>query len=165
LPAPEESGPGGPEPEAAPLGSEAAPQEEAARPAAIAEVPAAVVAPDATAEALPAEPAVKEAVAAAEAAAPEVTSSAPLPVQEEPEVVYGRHLLPNLVEIPLARLLIKVQRAQEEAEVGFRWEWEKLEAECLRLSIWELRLGDRIKTVASRHAEERAQLEQERDDL
>jgi hypothetical protein len=119
-PAPEESRPGGPEPEAAPLGSEAAPQEEAARPAATAEVPAAAAAPDATAEAPPAELATEEAVAAAEAAAlevAEVASSAPPPVQEEePEVVYGRHLLPNPVEIPLLRLLIKAQRAQEECD-------------------------------------------------
>jgi hypothetical protein len=51
-----------------------------------------------------------------------------------PEVVYGRHLLPSQVEVPLPRLLVKAQRAMEEAEAGFRREWEKLEAECLRLS-------------------------------
>jgi hypothetical protein len=78
------------------------------------------------------------------------------PAAEEPEVVYGRHLLPSPVEIPLPHLLVKAQRAQEEAEAGFHREWEKLEAERLRLSDWELRLADRIKTVASRHTEEQA---------
>jgi hypothetical protein len=41
------------------------------------------------------------------------------------------------VEVPLPRLLVKAQRAMEEAEAGFRREWEKLEAERLRLSDWE----------------------------
>jgi hypothetical protein len=49
--------------------------------------------------------------------------------------------------------------------VGFRREWEKLKAEGLGISNWERRLGGRIKTVSSRYAEERAQLEQERGDL
>jgi hypothetical protein len=30
--------------------------------------------------------------------------------------------------------MVKAQRAMEEAEAGFRCEWEKLEAEHLRLS-------------------------------
>jgi hypothetical protein len=50
-------------------------------------------------------------------------------------------------------------------EAGFRREWEKLEAERLRLSDWERRLGDRIKTVSARYAGECVQLVQERDDL
>jgi chromosome segregation ATPase len=82
-----------------------------------------------------------------------------------PEVVYGRHLLLSPVEIPLPRFLVKAQRAMEEAEMGFHREWERLEAERLRLSDWERRLGDRIKTITSRHVEERAQLKQEHDDL
>jgi hypothetical protein len=53
----------------------------------------------------------------------------------------------------------------EEAETGFRQDWERLKVERLRLSDWEHCMGDRIKTVSSRHAEERAQLGQERDDL
>jgi hypothetical protein len=71
-----------------------------------------------------------------------------------PEVVYGRHILPSPVEIPLPRLLVKAQWAMEEAEMGFHQEWERLEAERLQLSDWERRLGDRIKTVTSRHTEE-----------
>jgi septal ring factor EnvC (AmiA/AmiB activator) len=47
---------------------------------------------------------------------------------DELEVVHRRHLLPSLVEVPLPRLLVKAQRAMEEAEAGFRREWEKLEA-------------------------------------
>jgi hypothetical protein len=53
---------------------------------------------------------------------------------DEPEVVHGRRLLPSPVEVPFPRLLVKAQRAMEEAEAGFRREWEKLEAERLRLS-------------------------------
>jgi hypothetical protein len=82
--------------------------------------------------------AAEEVAATAGAAAAEVAgapSSGPQPTQEDmPEVVYGRHLLPSQVEVPLPRLLVKAQRAMEEAEAGFRREWEKLEAECLRLS-------------------------------
>jgi hypothetical protein len=78
-------------------------------------------------------------------------------------VVHGRHLLPSPVEVPLPRLLIKAQRVMEEAKASFRREWKKLEAEHLRLSDWEHRLGDRIQVVASRTVEERAQLEQERE--
>jgi chromosome segregation ATPase len=44
-----------------------------------------------------------------------------------------------------------------------RREWEKLEAERQRLSDWEIRLGDRIKTVSARYAEERAKLAQGRE--
>jgi hypothetical protein len=84
---------------------------------------------------------------------------------DEPEVVHGRRLLPSPVEVPLPRLLVKAQRAMEEAEAGFWREWEKLEAERLRLSDWECHLGDRIQVVASRAAEEQAQLAQEREAL
>jgi hypothetical protein len=84
---------------------------------------------------------------------------------DESEVVHGRHLLLSPVEVPLPRLLIKAQRAMEEAEAGFRWEWEKLEAECLRLSDWEHHLGNSVQVVASRAAEERAQLEHEHEAL
>jgi hypothetical protein len=49
----------------------------------------------------------------------------------------------------------------EEAEASFRREWEKLEAERLQLFDWESRLGDCIQVVASRVAEEWAQLTQE----
>jgi hypothetical protein len=78
-------------------------------------------------------------------------------------VVHGRHLLPSPVEVPLPRLLVKAQRVMEEAEVGFRRECEKLEAERLRLSDWERCLGDRIQVVASRAVKEWAQLERERE--
>jgi hypothetical protein len=58
-----------------------------------------------------AEPAAKEVVATAGAAAAEVAgapSSSPQPAQEDvPEVVYGRHLLPSPMEVPLPRLLVK----------------------------------------------------------
>jgi hypothetical protein len=47
------------------------------------------------------------------------------------EVVHGRRLLSSPVEVPLQRFLVKAQRAMEEAEAGFRWEWEKLEKERL----------------------------------
>jgi hypothetical protein len=71
-------------------------------------------------------------------------------------VVHGRRLLPSPVEVPLPRLLVKAQRVMEKVEAGFRREWEKLEAEHLRLSDWERRLGDCIQVVASRTAMERA---------
>jgi hypothetical protein len=73
-------------------------------------------------------------------------------------VVLGRPLLPSTAEIPLPRLLAKCQQAQEELEAGIRREWEKLDAERFRLSDWERRLGDRIKSATARHAEERAKL-------
>jgi hypothetical protein len=90
-------------------------------------------------EAPSAEPAAEQVAATAGAAvAAEVggaPSSGPQPAQEDvPEVVHGRHLLPNPVEVPLPRLLVKAQQAMEEAEAGFWWEWERLEAEWLRLS-------------------------------
>jgi hypothetical protein len=51
----------------------------------------------------------------------EAPSSGPQSAQEDvPEVVYGRHLLPNPVKVPLPRLLVKAHRAMEEAEAGFR---------------------------------------------
>jgi hypothetical protein len=53
----------------------------------------------------------------------------------------------------------------EEAEAGFRQEWQKLEVENLRLSDWERQLGNRIQMVSSRTATERAKLEQEREAL
>jgi hypothetical protein len=125
------------------------------------------------AEPPPAEPAAEEAAATAEAAAPEaaevpeavapeaaeVASTTTPPAQEEePEVVRGRRLLPSPAEIPLPRLFAKSQQVQEELEADIRREWEKLEAERLRLSDWENRLGDRIKTVSARYAGERAKL-------
>jgi hypothetical protein len=67
------------------------------------------------------------------------------------------------VEVPLPHLLVKGQRVMEEAEAGFRREWEKLGVEHLRLSDWERHLGDRIQVVASCAAEEQAQLERECD--
>jgi hypothetical protein len=98
----------------------------------------------------------------AETAAPEaaeVTSAAAPPAEvEEPEVVLGRPLLPSAAEIPLPRLLAKCQQAQEELEAGIRREWEKLDAEYFRLSDWERRLGDHIKSATARHTEERAKL-------
>jgi hypothetical protein len=106
---------------------------------------------------------------AAEAAVPEdagVSSTTSPPAQEEePEVVYGRHLLPRPAKVPLPRLLAKSQQALEDLEAGIRQEWEELEAEHLRLSNWERHLGDRIKTVSSRYAGECAELAQEREDL
>jgi hypothetical protein len=105
----------------------------------------------------------------AEAAAPEVAevlSSDPQPVRvEEPEVVHGRRLHPKPVKVPLYRLMAKGQWAMEEIEEGFRQEWEELEAERHRLADWEHCLGESIEVVTSCNAEERAQLEQERDVL
>jgi DNA repair ATPase RecN len=69
------------------------------------------------------------------------------------------------VKVPLPRLLAKSQQALEELEAGIHQEWEELEAERLRLSNWERRLGDRIKTVIARYAGERAELVQECRDL
>jgi hypothetical protein len=90
------------------------------------------------AKAPPAEMAAEEVAATAEAAAPEVVevpSSDPQSVQEDkPEVVYGRHLLPKPVKVPLSRLMVKGQRVMEEIEEGLRQEWEELEAEHHRLS-------------------------------
>jgi hypothetical protein len=135
----------------------------------MAEAPAAAAAPDTTAGASPAEPAVEEAAVVVEAPAPEVTevaSTATPPAQEEePEVVYERHLLPCLAKVPLPRLLAKSQQALEELEAGIHQEWEELDAECLRLSNWERRLGDHIKIVSARYAGECAELVQEREDL
>jgi hypothetical protein len=73
-----------------------------------------------------------------------------------PEVVYGRHLLPNPVKVLLPRLYVKAHQAMEEVEAGFRLEWEELEAERLWLSDWERHLEDRIQVVASRATEEQA---------
>jgi hypothetical protein len=87
-------------------------------------------------------------------------SSGPQSVQgDESEVVHGRHLLPSPVEVPLPYLLVKAQQVMEEAEAGFRWEWEKLEVERLRLSNWERQLGNRIQVVSSHATEERAKFE------
>jgi hypothetical protein len=114
-----------------------------------------------------AEAAASEAAEAAETAAPEAaevaSAAAPPTEEEEPEVVLGRPLLPSTAEIPLPRLLAKCQQAQEELEAGICREWEKLDAEHFRLSNWERRLGDRIKSASARHAEERAKLVLERE--
>jgi hypothetical protein len=59
--------------------------------------------------------------------------------------------------------MVKAQRATKEMEEGFWQEWEELEAERLRHSDWECHLRDHTQVVASRAAEERAQLERERD--
>jgi hypothetical protein len=80
-------------------------------------------------------------------------------------VVHRRHILSSPVEVPLPRLLVKAQQAMEEPEAGFLREWEKLEAEHLRLSDWERQLVIRIQVVSSRAAEERARFEQEREAL
>jgi hypothetical protein len=80
-------------------------------------------------------------------------------------VVYERRPLPSRVKVPLPRLMVKAQRATEEMEEGFRQEWEELETERLRLSDWERRLRERTQVVASWTAEERAELERERDVL
>jgi hypothetical protein len=126
--------------------------------------------PPTPAEAPSAEPAVEEAaatageavatagVAAAEVA--EAPNTVPQPAQEGAlEVVYGRCPLPSRVKVPLPHLMVKAQWATEEMEEGFWQEWEESEAERLRLSDWEPRLRDCIQVVASRAAEERAQLE------
>jgi hypothetical protein len=113
------------------------------------------------------EAAAPEAAEVPETAAPEaaeVVSTATPPAQEEePEVVLGRRLLPSTVEIPLPRLFTKCQQAQQELEAGIRREWEKLEAERLQLFDWEHHLGDRIKSVTARYADERAKLVQGRE--
>jgi hypothetical protein len=131
--------------------ADAAPQNEVTPPAVMGGASTAATALGATAEAPSAEPAVEEAAAMAEAATADVAeapSSGPQPAQEDvPEVVYGRHLLPNPVKVPLPHLLVKAHRAMEEAEAGFRQEWEELEAEHLRLSDWERHLGNRIQVV------------------
>jgi hypothetical protein len=96
--------------------------------------------------------------------APEAVSTAAPPTEEEElEVVLGRRLLPSPAEIPLPRLIAKCQQVLQELEAGMRQEWEKLEAEDLRLSDWEHRLGDRIKSTTARHANERAKLLLERE--
>jgi hypothetical protein len=112
-----------------------------------------------------AEAATPEAAEVLEAATPEVAevaSTTSPPAQEEPEVVLGRRLLPSPAEIPLPRLFAKRQQVQEELEAGIRREWERLEAKRLRLSDWEHRLGDGIKSVSARYAGERAKLVLER---
>jgi hypothetical protein len=160
------------------------PQEETSGPVALTRAPTPAAAPDTIAGPPPAEPAAEGAAPAAEAAAPEaaevqetaapearevpeatapeaveVTSTTAPPAQEEePEVVLGRRLLPSAAEIPFPRLFARSQKAQEELEAGIRREWERLEAERLRLSDWEDRLGDRIKTVSTRYARKRAEL-------
>jgi hypothetical protein len=180
----------GPEPEAASLPQpEAALLEEDTRSAATTEAPA--TAPGVEVGPSPAELAAEGAAAAEEAAAPEaaeavevaapevagpeateaaapevaeVASSAAAPAEEEePEVVLGRRLLPSTAEVPLPRLIVKCQQAQQELEAGMRREWEKLEAERQRLFDYEVRLGDRINTVSARYAGERAKLVAERE--
>jgi hypothetical protein len=100
-------------------------------------------------------------------AAPEATEVAstttPPAQEEEPEVVLGRRLLPSSAEVPLPCLFAKSLRVHDELEAGIRREWEKLEAERHRLLDWEQRLGDRIKSVTARYADERAKLVQERE--
>jgi hypothetical protein len=100
-----------------------------------------------------------EAAEAASLEAAEAASTAAPPTEEEElEVVLGRRLLPSPVEIPLPRLIAKCQQVLQELEAGMRREWEKLEAEDLRLSDWEHRLWDRIKSATARHTDERAKL-------
>jgi hypothetical protein len=110
---------------------------------------------------------VPEAAEVPETAAPEaaeaVSTATPPAREEELQVVLGRRLLPSTAEIPLPRLFAKCQQAQEELEAGIHREWEKLEAEHLRLSDWEHHLGDRIKSVSARYADERAKLVLERE--
>jgi chromosome segregation ATPase len=101
-------------------------------------------------------------VAASEAA--EVASTTTPPAQEgEPEVVLGRRLLPSPAEVPLPRLFAKSLQVHEELEAGIRREWERLKAERHRLLDWEQRLGDCIKSVTARYADERAKLVLERE--
>jgi len=82
---------------------------------------------------------------------------------DEPEVVYGRHLLAGSVEVPLPRVLVMTHRAMEEAEAAFRREWEKLEAERQRLSDWDRHLKNHIQQASSRAADEQAKFEKERE--
>jgi hypothetical protein len=167
---------GGPEPEATLLEVESAsqeagdtPQDEATPSIAAGGEPAAMATPGAMAEPPSTGPAAEEAVATVEAVTVEVTeapSSDPQPTQEDvPEVVYGRRLLPKPVKVPLSHLMVKAQQVMEEMEAGLRQEWEELEAERHRLADWEHCLGESIEVVTSCNAEERAQLEQERDVL
>ncbi|XP_025820353.1 uncharacterized protein LOC112896548 [Panicum hallii] len=159
--APEASGPRGPEPEATTLlRPEAAPQEEkAARPAAATETPAA--APSVKAGPPPTEPAAEGAAATAEAATPKAAE----PEAAAPEAAAPGTAAPEAAEAAEAA-------APEAAEVAStaappteeeELEWEKLEAERLRLSDWEDRLGDRIKSASARHVNERAKLLLERE--
>ncbi|XP_025825181.1 uncharacterized protein LOC112900543 [Panicum hallii] len=144
--APEASGLRGPEPEAVtPPRPEAAPQEEAARPTAATEAPTAVL--DVEVGPSPAEPAVEGAAATVEAAAPEAA--------EVPET-----LAPEAAEVVSTATPPAQEEEPEELEAGIRREWEKLEAERLRLSDWENRLGDCIKSVTTRYADERAKFMQ-----
>jgi hypothetical protein len=145
------------------------PQDEAAPSVAAGREPVATAAPGATVEPPSIWPAAEEAAAMVEAAAVEVAegpSSDPQPAQEDvSEVVYRRRLLPKPVKVPFPCLMVKAQWVMEEMEAGLRYVWEELEAERHRLAYWEHRLGERIEAVTSRNAEERAQLEQERDVL
>jgi hypothetical protein len=117
--------------------AEAAPQEEVTPPTMEGGGSAAAAASGATVEAPLIEPVVEEATATVGAATAEVAvapSSGPQPAQEDMlEVVYGRHLLSKPMKVPLPHLLVKAHRVMEEAEAGFRQEWEELEAECHRL--------------------------------
>jgi hypothetical protein len=106
--------------------------------------------------------AVPEAAAAPEVAEVAYTTTPPAQ-EEEPEVVLGRRLLPSPAEVPLPRLFAKSLQVHEELEAGIRREWERLEAERHRLLDWEQRLGDRIKSVTARYADERAKLVLERE--
>jgi chromosome segregation ATPase len=102
---------------------------------------------------------------AAPEAAEAASTAAPPTEEEELEVVLGRRLVPSPAEIPLSRLIAKSQQVLQELEAGMRREWEKLEAEDLRLSDWEHRLGDRMKSVSARYARERTELVLEREIL
>jgi hypothetical protein len=73
-------------------------------------------------------------------------------------VVPGRRLLPSPAEVPLPRVFAKSLQVHEELEAGIRREWERLEAEHDRLLNWEQCLGNRIKSVTARYADERAKL-------
>jgi hypothetical protein len=98
-----------------------------------------------------------------------VSISVPQPTPEGPEVILGRPLQsgaePGATLTPLPQVLIRAHQALQETETAIRQEWKALETERQRLGDWCSQLERRTKAASCQFASERAELEQEREDL
>jgi hypothetical protein len=96
------------------------------------------------------------------------SSSIPPPTSEETEVVFGRRLRsdaePEVVPVPLPRVLSHAHQALHETEAVILREWEALEAEHQRLSDWHTQLEERTKAASRQFTSERSELERDRKD-
>jgi hypothetical protein len=98
-----------------------------------------------------------------------VASSIPSPTPEDPEVILGRPLWsgnePEATLTPLPQVLSCAHQALQETEAAILREWEALETEHQRLGDWCTQLDKRTTAASCQFASERAELEQEREDL